>query len=163
MTTDKDASGMVVRVTEATLATGERLSREAAPREHGGILLGWWEGDSVAVVTELLSVPDTAAGPSRYRRRHALAQAGLDEYLVTRADPRCGYIGEWHSHPAPQGPSPIDRAELSALVRQAGKPVALIVLALRRGGGLTVHGLVGRPRRLRRAAIEIASIERLTP
>lgn len=163
MTTDRDAGGMVVRVAEATLSRGERLAREAVPREHGGVLLGWWEADSVAVVAELLSVPDPAAGPLRYRRRHAPAQARLDEYLLTRDDPRCGYIGEWHSHPAPQGPSRIDRAELSALVRQTGKPVALIVLALRRGGGLTVHGLVGRPRRLRRAVIEIASIERLTP
>ena len=57
--------------------------------------------------------------------------------MRTRDDPRCGYVGEWHSHPAPQPPSATDRGALSAIVRQDRKPVALVVLALTREGEVT--------------------------
>ena len=87
----------------------------------------------------------------------------LDVYMRTRDDPRCGYVGEWHSHPAPQPPSSIDRGALSAIVRQDRKTVALVVLALTREGEVTSHGLIGRSRWPRRASIEVAPVERMSP
>jgi hypothetical protein len=50
---------------------------------------------------------------------------------------------------------------LSAIVRQAHQPIALVVLALGREGEVAVHGLVGRPRWPRRTVIERALVERM--
>jgi hypothetical protein len=82
------------------------------------------------VVVELLEVTDPAAGRSSYTRDHAHAEAALQRALADTnpADP-VGYVGEWHVHPAPQGPSRQDRRELRAVARQSPHPVALVVLA----------------------------------
>jgi len=161
--TTVDAAGAPqVRVATKALANAERISLDASPHELGGIMIGWWEGDSTAVVQAMLPVPDHSAGRSHYQRRHSLAQEMLDVYMRTRDDPRCGYVGEWHSHPTPQPPSATDRSALSAIVRQDRKAVALVVLALTRGGEVTSHGLIGRPRWPRRASLEVAPVERMT-
>lgn len=162
MTTDDQADKPQVRVAEQVLAVTESSAFEASPNELGGILVGWWDGDSTAVVQELLPVPDHQAGRAQYERRHSPAQEVLEEYLRTHDDPRCGYIGEWHSHPAPQPPSSIDRAALSGIVRQVRGPVALVVLSLTLERGVDVHALIGRPRWPRRAAISDAPIERMS-
>lgn len=151
-----------IRIAEQALAVAEGAALEASPNELGGIMIGWWEGGSTAVVQELLPVPDRRAGRAQYERRHSSAQHVLDEYLRTHNDFRCGYIGEWHSHPAPQPPSSIDRGTLSGIVRQVRRPVALIVLSLTPEGGVAAHGLIGRPRWPRRAAIESAPVERMS-
>lgn len=133
------------------------------PNELGGILIGWWEGRDIAIVQDLLLVPDHEAGRSQYARRHAPAREILDDYVRSGDDPRLGYVGEWHSHPAPQPPSSIDRAELAAIVRQAHSPVAMVILALGLDSGVVSHALIGRPRWPRRAKIEQAATERVAP
>ena len=160
VTTD-DEGTRVIRVSAQTLADVQGLARAALPDELGGILVGWWEGDDVAVVQALLPVPDTDAGRAHYERKHSPAQQTLDDYLRSGADISSGYIGEWHSHPAPQPPSSIDRGALSAIVRQERRPAALVVLALKAAGATDVHGLIGHPRWPRRAAIKRATIERI--
>lgn len=162
MTTDDKASEPQVHVAAQAIANAERLALDASPRELGGILVGWWEGHSNAVVQALLPVPDHTAGRSHYERRHSPAQAALDVYMRNHDDPRCGYVGEWHSHPAPQPPSSTDRDALSAIVRQGRKTVALVVLALTGEGEVTPHGLIGHPRWPRRASIEVALVERMS-
>ena len=162
MTTDDQGGEPQVRVAAQALANAERLALDASPHELGGIMVGWWEGDSTAVVQALLPVPDHAAGRSHYERRHSPAQEVLDVYMRTHNDPRCGYVGEWHSHPAPQPPSATDRGVLSAIVRQRRKTVALVVLTLTGEGEVTSHGLIGRPRWPRRASIEVALVERMS-
>ncbi len=161
MTTDDQAGKPRVRIADQTLAVAEGRALEASPSELGGIMVGWWQGGSTAVVLELLPVPDHQAGPAHYQRRNSQAQEVLDAYLRTNGDPHCGYIGEWHSHPAPQPPSSIDRCALSGIVRQARRPIALVVLALTPDHRATAHGLIARPRWPRRAAIDPASIERM--
>lgn len=163
VTTDDRAEKPQVRIAEQALTVAEGRALEASPNELGGIMIGWWEGDSTAVVQELLPVPDHQAGWAHYERRHSPAQDVLDDYLRTHHDPRCGYIGEWHSHPAPQPPSSIDRGTLSGIVRQVRRPVALVVLSLTPEGGVAADGLIGRPRWPRRAAIDPAPIERMSP
>lgn len=151
----------VIRVAAGALAEAQGSALDAVPDERGGILVGWWEGHDVAVVQALLPVRDHHAGRAHYERRHSLAQQALDDYLRSVADAASGYIGEWHSHPAPQPPSSIDRGALGAIVRQARRPVVLLVLALNGAGAVDVHGLVGRQRWPRRAAIGRAMIERI--
>ena len=162
MTTDDEVTGAVIRISVEALAKVERLALDAAPHELGGIMVGWWEGDSTAVVGDLLHVPDHSSGRSHYERRHSPAQEVLDDYRRTQDDQRRGYIGEWHSHPAPQPPSSTDRGALSAIVRQSRKPVALVVLALTREGAVDVHGLIGHPRWPRRTVIAPAVVERMS-
>lgn len=161
--TTGELSGAIIRATGDSLSSAGLLALKASPHEVGGILVGWWEGNSTAVVVEFLPVTDPAAGLSHYERRHALAQDALDKYLRNREDPRLGYVGEWHSHPAPQLPSRIDRSELNAIVRQSRMQVALVVLAIDEGPAITAHGLIGHPRWPRRTAIDTAVVERISP
>lgn len=161
MTTADRGALVLVRIPEQVMTVAEACVVEASPNELGGILVGWWEGNSVAVVEAMLAVPDWGAGRTHYERKHSPAQEVLDAYRLGRGGPRAGYIGEWHSHPAPQPPSSTDRSALSALVRQERRPVALVVLSLRPEGRMTLHALIGRPRWPRRAAIDTASVERM--
>lgn len=163
MTTDSAACGGTVQVSETALASAMLRSCDASTNELGGILVGWWEGASRACVVDLLLVPDETAARSHYTRRHLSAQKLLDTYRLGQTEPRIGYIGEWHSHPAPQPPSSVDRAALGAIVRQSRKQVAMIVLAADITGRVTAHGLIGRPRWPRRTFIEQAAIERTSP
>ena len=143
------------------MVDAESLAVRASPHELGGILVGWWEDHSKVVVQDLLPVPDQGAGRDHYERRHSPAQRVLDDYVLTNADPKCGYVGEWHSHPAPLPPSSIDRAVLRAIVRQVNHPVALVVLALGSDDVVTVHGLVGCRGWLGRATTKRVRVERM--
>lgn len=162
MTTDEAADPLRIRVSDRALVRAEASTLAAAPREIGGILVGWWEAEGDPVVRDLLTIPDRRASHTHYIRRHSAAQQLLDEYLRAGADANAGYIGEWHSHPAPQPPSSVDRATLGAIVRQARHPVALIVVALAPDGTFHSHGLIGRQKRLRRVAIQPALVERMS-
>src|SRR4029450_6291089 len=77
-----------------------RRARQAAPNETGGLLLGWWEGTAV-VVAHAVEVPDPDATSSRWTRHEDTAQAALDAALPDPSHPWLGYVGDWHSHPAP--------------------------------------------------------------
>jgi proteasome lid subunit RPN8/RPN11 len=123
----------------------------AIPRETGGILIGWRGGTSrltVSVHTALV-VEDPAAAHTTYELNRDRAQIALDTYIAGQNDCNLGYVGEWHSHPAPQPPSPQDLRSLRASARLASGPVALVVPALEpTNDGLTWHGRVAerRPR-----------------
>ena len=148
-----------IRLSAPAYAIAADRVRGAIRHELGGILVGWWQHDCTAVVQSMLPVPDSGAGPRHYVRRYSPAQRALDMHLSTHVDPRCGYVGEWHSHPSPQPPSQIDRDALSEIVRRARTPIALIVLTLTPGGLVVPHGLIGRPRWPRRVTVETAHIE----
>ena len=116
-------------VSKAALAQAFADASFAFPRETGGILLGWREPDAIVVV-RLLKVTDPESGCASYTRIHAYAESALLEAIAVMdpGDP-VGYVGEWHSHPALQGPSRRDRRELRAVARRTEHPVALIVVA----------------------------------
>jgi integrative and conjugative element protein (TIGR02256 family) len=118
-----------VRILRAALADATAAASTSLPKETGGILLGWREPDAI-VVARLIEVADPDAGHTTYTRSHAHAEAVLQRAL---ADAPCGdvvgYVGEWHVHPALQGPSRQDRRELRAVARRSAHAVALIVLA----------------------------------
>jgi integrative and conjugative element protein (TIGR02256 family) len=118
-----------VKLESGALDAASAAASAAFPNEAGGILLGWREPDAVVVV-QLIEVVDPRASDTTYTRNHAHAEAALQRAL-TEADPGdpMGYVGEWHAHPAPQGPSRQDRRELRAIARLSQHPVALVVLA----------------------------------
>lgn len=162
MTTDSSPGMPGVRIHASALVEAEKRAVQGCPREVGGILVGWWEGGA-AVVHELLDVHDRKAGLAHYERRHSPAQHMLHDHLRSHDDARCGYIGEWHSHPAPQPPSPNDRATLSGIVRQVRGPVALVVLAVTPEREVALHALIGAPRWPRRTRITVAPIGSVNP
>lgn len=153
----------VVHISRQSLALGSRHAIEAGSKELGGILVGWWENSCIAVVHDLLIVPDTGAGRTHYKRKHNGAQDILNLYRDGLDDHRVGYIGEWHSHPARQPPSGTDRATLASITRRSGNAVLLVVLSVERGE-VTPHALIGSPGRWRRRrTIVEAAIERMDP
>jgi integrative and conjugative element protein (TIGR02256 family) len=152
-----------VRISRQALALANRHAIEAGSKEVGGILVGWWEGAGTAVVHDLLIVPDVDAGWNHYKRKQPVAQETLNAYLVGLGDQRVGYVGEWHSHPAPQQPSGTDRAVLTSIARRTSNTVALVVLAVEHGE-VTPHALIGRRGRWpRRRTLQQAVIERMDP
>lgn len=104
------------------------LASNALPQETGGILLGC-RVDGVVAVNRFLEVADRQASSLSYRRRHRIAEAALAEALsVGDAGTVLGYVGEWHSHPAPLGASSQDLEELTRISQGTAQPIALIVL-----------------------------------
>lgn len=100
---------------------------EDAMRETGGVLLGW-RHDRGVYVHEALVVPDSHAKHTFYRRRHKPATEALDAAFAALPDASpIGYVGEWHSHPAPTGPSWVDRFEMRRISRHTKAAVGLLV------------------------------------
>ncbi len=143
MTTDEQTVTPRLQLAATALSNGSELARAALPRETGGILVGWHEDDTV-VVTDVLPVPDKRAGGHHYSRNHKRAQRVLDQHRKQTADKNVGYVGEWHSHPAPQPPSHIDLNSLAELTEVTVHTVALVVFAVHPDGAVSPVGAAGR-------------------
>jgi integrative and conjugative element protein (TIGR02256 family) len=137
----------------------ETIASETAkrlPHESGGILLGYREVDNV-VITHAIVVDGGGATKDRYVRDDVRANELLAEFLSDRAeDDPIGYVGEWHSHPAPSGPSTIDRNALRAAAKAAQGPVALLVFTPSDAGAY--FGLIARRQRLGRVITRDAQV-----
>ncbi|WP_370500240.1 SAVED domain-containing protein [Mycolicibacterium sp. jd] len=97
------------------------------PAEAGGVLLGYRE-DADIIVTHALVVDGKLESTNRYVRDDAKANELLRAFLKDRAnDDPTGYIGEWHSHPAPCGPSPTDVHAIRATAESSDAAIALVV------------------------------------
>lgn len=70
----------------------------AAPKETGGLLLGWWDGPGV-VVRHAVEVPDRRATRASWTRRPRVARRVLRQALDEFDHPLLGYVGDWHAHP----------------------------------------------------------------
>ncbi|MCS5480616.1 Mov34/MPN/PAD-1 family protein [Corynebacterium sp. YIM 101645] len=152
---------MIIRAGDRAFHTAGRLALDS-PNEIGGILVGWWEDGKTAVIHEFVVVPDIQSGTNHYERGHKGAQKLLTDLIHELEDPKIGYIGEWHSHPAPQPPSRTDRNAIADIVRENGSPVVLVVLAVAPNRNILPFGLIGRNRWLRHVSLEDAPIERFT-
>lgn len=128
-----------LQIHPAALETAIRVALTALPRETGCILVGWHE-DATVVVAGMLAVPDKKAGRCHYVRNGNDAQKVLDTHRASCVDRRVGYVGEWHSHPAPQPPSSVDYGALAELTRETNEQVALVVLAVQDGAQVTPLG-----------------------
>lgn len=110
------------------------LAQAALPNEAGGVLIGWY-GSGELHVTDAIGVDDPNAGPSSYERTNLAANKALRAYLASRSngDPS-GYVGEWHSHPAAVGPSPVDKLSFLNIAAKANRPLAMIVVVRQEDG-----------------------------
>lgn len=123
-------------------------------RETGGVLLGW-RHDRGVYVHDALVVPDSHAKHTSYRRRHKPASDVLATALSGLADGSpIGYVGEWHSHPAPTGPSWVDRFEMRRISRRTSGAVGLLVCMYDAGPrDFTPVGVIAKRGRASRAEV----------
>lgn len=138
------ASRPEIVVAEAVLAAMADVGLAALPLETGGVLAGFRAGEQI-VVTRAFTLTDAASTLRSYVRREAGAQAWLAD-LLAAGPPVVGYVGEWHTHPANQPPSPTDRSSLRDAASASGDLVALLVLPFHGGQPRPIHGLVGQRR-----------------
>ncbi|WP_422738094.1 Mov34/MPN/PAD-1 family protein [Micromonospora sp. WMMD729] len=115
----------VVIHSDARQTISEAAGR-AAPLEAGGLLLGWWDSDRV-IVRSAVEVVDPAASGTSWIRRENLAQQALDRAIATLGHPWMGYVGDWHSHPAPCEASAQDLKSIRSASRAYPQPLLLIV------------------------------------
>ena len=126
------------------------------PYEIGGILLGYRENGAF-VVGDVLTVPFAHASQSRYTRDDVAANVALRDNLAGRPDgDPTGYIGEWHSHPQPIGPSSLDVAALRGLVRDARTPMCMVIYRPHNG----FHALIGDRTWYRRVRVYATELRR---
>jgi len=123
---------------------------QAAPKETGGLLLGWWE-DTTVIVRHAVEVLDPEATSNTWTRHQDAAQAALDAALRDLGHSWLGYVGDWHSHPATLGASPVDELSLRHASGAYAQPLALLVHRADRR--LDVH--VAHRGRIRAARLEL--------
>lgn len=134
-----DALVLTAKAWESLTAAG----KAALPREVGGLLLGHFDKEGPRV-TDAVVVPDPRATRIRYRRDAAAAARILDGRIDSDATGLLGYLGEWHTHPLPLGPSGRDEYSILRLAEDGGHDVTLLVLALGTHGW-TLHARQGTP------------------
>ncbi|WP_425296513.1 Mov34/MPN/PAD-1 family protein [Nocardia cyriacigeorgica] len=117
---------VVVRISKATVSKMHAAAEQATPKETGGLLLGWWEDGSI-VIDEMIEVVDMSATGRNWTRREMEAQHALDTLLGSDVGSRLGYVGDWHSHPAPVGASRTDLRSLTRSSLQYKEPLALAI------------------------------------
>ncbi|MBX4170293.1 Mov34/MPN/PAD-1 family protein [Rhodococcus sp. DMU2021] len=117
---------MIIQVSRAAARKMHSAAELAAPKETGGLLLGWWEHDSIVIDTVIV-LADSAATETSWTRREAEAQKRLDALLEASRDQLLGYVGDWHSHPAPVGASSTDLQSLTCSSKQYQEPLVLMV------------------------------------
>ncbi len=120
------AARPAVLITERAAADLRRFARNADPNETGGILLGVRTAGR-PWITLAIEIPTPDRGRSHYRLPAGTTTAAVRS--ARNEDPRLGYLGEWHSHPADVGPSPTDRATMRRLaLRSPRTGIVLIVI-----------------------------------
>ncbi|WP_368832225.1 Mov34/MPN/PAD-1 family protein [Kocuria arenosa] len=103
-----------------------RLATIAGEVETGGLLLGWWDADQI-VARQAVEVLDPAATSTSWTRDSRRSQHILEKVLATEQHPWLGYIGDWHTHPAPCGPSPQDNHSICRASENYSHPLLLLV------------------------------------
>lgn len=103
------------------------------PIETGGILVGVHVNGQpwVTAAVEILS-------PERGRRHYKIpARTTQPAVLAAReADPRLGYLGDWHSHPSDSGPSRTDLATLALIsIKHPREPNPTMIVVRRSAKG----------------------------
>lgn len=110
-----------VFVDEGLLLTLRAMRRTQLPAETGGVLVGYYDFNIMAViiVAALSAPPDSKGSRSGFER----GTEGLRERIAEisrRTNGVVGYVGEWHSHPRGHSarPSTADLTQLAHLAKQ---------------------------------------------
>lgn len=116
-------------------------ARDRAPRETGGLLVGYWasSGSEVVITEATLPGPDAVEGTNSFTPDHAFDRELIAERF-TSSSGRYTYLGDWHSHPDGEVYlSPEDIQTLRVIARspaaQTKRPLMIVV------GGKELWGL----------------------
>jgi proteasome lid subunit RPN8/RPN11 len=100
----------------------------AHPRETGGVLVGVALARGRAGgrpwVTHAVEVPSPKSGPVYYELPAGARQRTV--LRLRRGDPRLGYLGDWHSHPADIDPSRTDASSVASAAASGDLPRPLL-------------------------------------
>lgn len=128
-------SGHSVLLSEAAERFLIDTSADAQSTETGGVLLGLrLNGRPWIVAAKFMS--GRRSGFS-YEIPGGATSRVVDEARVH--EPRIGYLGDWHSHPADVGPSPRDLRTLDSLSRGATHGARVIAIVRRTSAGWVVE------------------------
>jgi integrative and conjugative element protein (TIGR02256 family) len=143
-------AGAVVVISPQARDALKAAARASSEREHGGILVGYRDTHGITI-DDIIEVPDATAARTRYLRRESPARRALTSYLNRSGlDETLGYVGEWHTHPAPAPPSSTDHHAMRTMARRNGQPVALVVAALQADHrDVHLYALISSPERIR--------------
>ncbi len=119
-------SSQPVRIHDDATSSIHACAEQSRQRETGGLLLGWWETDAI-VVRHAIEVSDPEATATSWTREEHRSTAALATALEQFEHPWLGYVGDWHTHPAPSGASSTDRRSIRRASRGYGHPLVLIV------------------------------------
>ena len=121
----------VVLWTDAS-ASAQGNSDQHLPNESGGIAIGHVRGGTIVITRLTEPGPNAVQLPDHFLRDGEYAQAMLDATFAESGG-RDDYLGEWHSHPFPQGPSAQDRESMRRISRNPdyGCPQPVLVLCRR--------------------------------
>jgi len=136
-------------ITETAQAELHDAATKAHPSETGGVLIGVLADGRRPWITNAVELPSAKSSGTFYEvpagaRRRAVKR-------LRRHDPRLGYLGEWHAHPADIPPSAIDAATLGQLAADpdAGCERPVLLIARRTSGGYMLDGRQLSRKRLR--------------
>jgi integrative and conjugative element protein (TIGR02256 family) len=116
-------------IAESAIDQLRRAASLSHPLETGGILVGV-HANQQPWATMAIELPAASRGRTRY---HLAGGATQPAVLRTREiDPRLGYIGDWHSHPADVPPSRTDLASLRLISYLRSRLPNPTLLVLRR-------------------------------
>jgi len=119
-----------VFISEDALEAVRRHADAAAPFETGGLLIGVTTAESVWIAA-FAEVDVSKRHRSRFVIPVGATHATVDDHRGR--DPRVGYLGDWHTHPANAGASRVDFETLAGLALGSLRRPRLMVL-LRRVG-----------------------------
>lgn len=117
-------------MSESVTSALNDAAAHAHPYETGGLLAGV-HASGRPWVTHAIEVLSAKAKRPTYYKFPADTRAKIVKEL-RKLDPRLGYLGEWHSHPADVGPSPTDINSIAAISDDADCPRPLLVIVRRR-------------------------------
>lgn len=150
-----------ITISDQAVDTLNAQARASRHRERGGILIGYRIGTALHI-HDALPVADATAAHTRYLRRNRDGQQALNDWMNATDDPTLGYVGEWHTHPAPAPPSSTDLTSARIMAIKNRRPVALVVAALANNKqDVTLHAVLTRPTTLARRLTGAISTARL--
>ena len=119
-------SSLAVLMSESAARSIRDAAASSHPRETGGVLLGVRAGGQ-PWVTMAVEIESDDRGTTHYRLPGGATHRAVA--TARQADPRLGYVGDWHSHPMDSPASNTDRATMVHVAKmlQAIKGPLLVV------------------------------------
>lgn len=136
-----------------------KAAGQAHPSETGGVLIGVLTrtgGVERPWVTDALEISSLRRGHAYYELPPGSRENAVSR--IRRRDPRVGYLGDWHSHPADVGPSGTDATSIASIAVTGDCAAPLLFVVRRSCGEYQLDGWQWAGGALRRLSILHAGI-----